>query len=75
MQRRNPATPWGLKVLLWLYCLVSGYGERFLRPLLCALVLLIGATVAYLCWGLAPKSSPLRHARHYGIPRHARSRE
>jgi uncharacterized protein YjbI with pentapeptide repeats len=59
MQRRNPATPWSLKVLLWLYWLVSGYGERFLRPLLCTLVLLIGATVAYIWWGLAPKAPPL----------------
>jgi uncharacterized protein YjbI with pentapeptide repeats len=56
MQRRNPATPWGLKVFLWFYWLVSGYGERFLRPLLCALVLLIVATVAYLGWGLVPKA-------------------
>jgi uncharacterized protein YjbI with pentapeptide repeats len=56
MQRRNPRTPWTLRVFLWLYRLVSGYGERFLRPLLCALVLLIGATVAYLLCGLVPKA-------------------
>jgi hypothetical protein len=56
MQRRNPATPWTLKVFLWLYRLVSGYGERLLRPLLCALVLLIGGTVAYLLCGLVPKA-------------------
>ena len=59
MQRRNPATPRSLKVLLWLYWLVSGYGERFLRPLLCAIVLLIGASVGYVWWGLAPKGPSL----------------
>jgi uncharacterized protein YjbI with pentapeptide repeats len=56
MQRRNPATPWNLRVLLWLYWLVSGYGERFRRPLLCALVLLIVGTVVYLLCGLVPKA-------------------
>jgi len=55
MQRRNPATPRSLKVFLWLYWLVSGYGERFLRPLLWALGLLVLATGAYLWLGLVPK--------------------
>jgi hypothetical protein len=59
MQRRNPTTPRSLKVFLWLYWLVSGYGERFLRPLLCALALLTVATVAYLLCGLVPKAPPL----------------
>ena len=35
---------------------MSGYGERVLRPLVCALVLLIVGTVAYLWWGLVPKA-------------------
>jgi hypothetical protein len=65
MQRHNPSTPPSLKVFLCLYWLVSGYGERFLRPIVCALVLLIGATVAYLWWGLVPKApllSPIQGA-------------
>jgi hypothetical protein len=55
MQRRNPATPRSLKVFLWLYWLVSGYGEHFLRPLLWALGLLVLATWAYMWLGLVPK--------------------
>ena len=64
MQRRNPATPRSLKFFLWLYWGVSGYGERFLRPLGWALVLLIMATVAYLWLGLVPKGggAPLQWA-------------
>ena len=59
MQRRNPGTPRSLKVFLWLYSLVSGYGERFLRPLFWAGVVLVVGTWAYLWWGLQPKSSEM----------------
>ena len=38
-------TPRDTRALLWLYCKVSGYGERILRPLVLALVLLIVGTV------------------------------
>jgi len=61
MQRRNPATPPGLKVFLWLYWLVSGYGERFLRPLLWALGFWTLATVGYLLSSLSP-------AKEAGVP-------
>ena len=61
MQRRNPATPPGLKVFLWLYLLVSGYGERFLRPLLWALGFWTLATVGYLLSSLSP-------AKEAGVP-------
>ena len=60
MRRDNPATPFGRRVLLWLYWLVSGYGERIGRPLLCASVLFVIATCAYLWWGLKPQSQPWR---------------
>jgi uncharacterized protein YjbI with pentapeptide repeats len=59
MRRKNPDTAWGLRVFLRLYQLFSGYGERYLRPLLWALVLLLVATVGYLWGGLAPKASLL----------------
>jgi uncharacterized protein YjbI with pentapeptide repeats len=54
IQRRNPATPLSLKVFLWLYWLVSGYGERFLRPLLWAVGFWALATVGYLLSSLSP---------------------
>ncbi|ETX04030.1 hypothetical protein [Candidatus Entotheonella palauensis] len=54
MRRQNPSTPWNSYILLTLYWLVSGYGERFLRPLIWAGVLLIMSTLAYLHWGLIP---------------------
>jgi uncharacterized protein YjbI with pentapeptide repeats len=56
MQRRNPGTPWSLKIFLWLYWLVSGYGSRFLPPLIWAIGLLVVGSWAYLWWGLLPKS-------------------
>ncbi len=55
MRRKNPETGWGLWGLLWLYRLVSGYGERALRPFLCALVLWVTCAWGYSSWGLAPK--------------------
>jgi uncharacterized protein YjbI with pentapeptide repeats len=58
MQRRNPRTPYSLKFFLWLYWIVSGYGERFLRPLLCAALLLVAGAGAYLWYGLVPKAPP-----------------
>lgn len=50
MRRRNPETPWGRKFLLWLYWLVSGYGERCVRPLLWAVFFLAVFTSCYF-WG------------------------
>ena len=44
MQRLNCRTPLSLWVFLCLYWMVSGYGERFLRPLLWAVGLLVVAT-------------------------------
>lgn len=52
MRRRNPETSIGLKVLLTLYWLFSGYGERCIRPLVWLGVLLVISTFGYLNWGL-----------------------
>jgi hypothetical protein len=56
MRRRNPDTSWELWCWLWLYWLVSGYGERWIRPLLWAVGLLVICASLYLCLGLLPKS-------------------
>jgi hypothetical protein len=52
MRRKNPELSWGLWLLLTLYWLVSGYGERFLQPLLWAAGLFVVSTVLYLSLGL-----------------------
>jgi hypothetical protein len=56
MRRRNPDTSWGLLCWLTLYLLVSGYGERWVRPLVCAAGLLLVCAVLYLYLGLYPKN-------------------
>jgi hypothetical protein len=53
MRRINPKTGWGLWIFLTLYCWVSGYGERYLRPLLWAVGLLLLSTAGYVWWGLS----------------------
>jgi hypothetical protein len=55
MRRQNPDTAWGLRFFLTLYWLFSGYGERYLRPLLWAGLLFVGSTIGYLWWGIRPK--------------------
>ena len=57
MRRRNPNTRWGLWFLLTLYSVFSGYGERYLRPLLWAGILLVSSAVLYFSLGLQPKSA------------------
>ena len=56
MRRQNPETARGLRFFLMLYWLVSGYGERYLRPLLWAGLLFVGSTIGYMWWGLRPKA-------------------
>jgi uncharacterized protein YjbI with pentapeptide repeats len=55
MRRKNPETPRGLWFFLTLYWLVSGYGEQCLRPLICAVGVVVLSTFLYLFWGLHPK--------------------
>lgn len=55
MRRRNPETPFLLRFFLTLYWMFSGYGERYVRPLIWAGVLLAVSTVGYLALGLSPK--------------------
>jgi uncharacterized protein YjbI with pentapeptide repeats len=59
MQRQNPATSFSLWLFLSLYRMVSGYGERFLRPLLWAAGLLVVSAGVYLWCGLVPKALPI----------------
>ena len=56
MRRQNPETARGLRFFLMLYWLVSGYGERYLRPLLWAGLLFVGCTIGYMWWGLRLKA-------------------
>jgi len=55
MRRKNPETPLSLRFFLTLYWVVSGYGERYLRPLAWAAALLIISTISYLGLGLEGK--------------------
>jgi uncharacterized protein YjbI with pentapeptide repeats len=55
MLRIDPETPRRWKFVLGVYVLVSGYGEKCLRPLFSAGVILVLSTVLYLLWGLCPK--------------------
>ena len=55
MRRRNPATPFRLRLLLTLYRGVSGYGEWWLRPLALFLALLVAGAGGYLYCGVWAK--------------------
>lgn len=57
MRRKNPDTSWGLWFVLSAYWLVSGYGERWVRPLLWLAGLLVISTIGYLWFGLSLKGS------------------
>jgi hypothetical protein len=45
MRRQNPDTARGLRFFLTLYWLFSGYGERYLKPLVWAGLLFVGSTI------------------------------
>jgi len=62
MRRKNPDSSLGLRLMLWLYWLVSGYGERCLRPLVWAGILFIMCAGFYLGLGLCPKGESTRLA-------------
>lgn len=59
MRRRNLQTAFMLRFFLTLYWLLSGYGERYLRPLIAAAAVLIASTFLYLKLGLSPKDGGL----------------
>jgi uncharacterized protein YjbI with pentapeptide repeats len=69
MRRRNPETSRGLKFWLTLYWLMSGYGERWLRPLMWAAGLFLVSTLCYLHWDLLqpPKGTPLNSPHWWEI--------
>jgi uncharacterized protein YjbI with pentapeptide repeats len=52
MRRKNKETHSGLRFLLTVYWLISGYGERWIRPLLWTSVVLVASALSYLLWGL-----------------------
>jgi uncharacterized protein YjbI with pentapeptide repeats len=52
MRRKNPKTRPGLRFLLTLYWLISGYGERWGLPLIWMGGLIVASTLSYLRWGL-----------------------
>ena len=56
----NRKNRWGLWFFLTLYWLVSGYGERYLKPLVLAVVLLGVCSGLYLWLGLCPKGESMR---------------
>ncbi|MBI5569327.1 MAG: pentapeptide repeat-containing protein [Desulfomonile tiedjei] len=55
MRRINPKTHWAWRFVLGVYLVVSGYGERCLRPLAWASLFLALFTIGYLWCGLCPK--------------------
>lgn len=55
MRRLNPSTPVILRLVLTLYWLLSGYGERYLRPLFWVGGLLALSTIGYITFGLRLK--------------------
>jgi uncharacterized protein YjbI with pentapeptide repeats len=59
MRRCNPQTALTLRCFLMLYWLLSGYGERYLRPLISAAILLIISTFFYLKLGLHFKTTTI----------------
>ena len=62
MRRRNPDTPRAHRFFLNLYRIISGYGERYLRPLFWAAVLLVLCTFGYLLLGISKDEIPLKLA-------------
>jgi hypothetical protein len=54
MRRKNPKTSLGHRFLLWLYWLISGYGERIWKPLVAAGFVLVAFMLVYLCYRLTP---------------------
>lgn len=57
MRRKNPDTSPLLRAFLTIYWLVSGYGERYLRPLFWAGALWVVCTIGYLKFGIAPEGN------------------
>jgi uncharacterized protein YjbI with pentapeptide repeats len=76
MRRKNPDNSLRLRLLLQLYRCVSGYGERSLRPLFSAVILLAATTAAYIWGGLllpnkdiipVPNSTSIMDVGLYGL--------
>jgi len=59
MRRKNPGSGVIHRVFLTLYWILSGYGERYVRPLLWGTVVLLLSTFLYLVLGIFPRNSAL----------------
>ena len=57
LRRRDRATPWAERLVLWLYWLVSGYALRAWRALAALVVVVLLAAVLVAFWGF-PRSEP-----------------
>lgn len=64
MRLRNPVTPRSLKIVLRLYKFLSLYGERWSRPLVCALILIVLCAAAYLFLGISTSEGTSLSATH-----------
>jgi uncharacterized protein YjbI with pentapeptide repeats len=58
MRRQAVETPWAERVILTLYWLVSGYGLRGLRALLCLVAVIVAMAVLFETVGFAQPPSP-----------------
>jgi hypothetical protein len=58
MRLKNPKTPINLRVLLALSKFTSNYGESWLRPVLCFVLLLVGASIMILLTGFTEQKPP-----------------
>ena len=56
MRRKNPNTPTFHRVLLNFYLILSGYGERYLRPLGWSAAIFVACTIGYIVFGIAPEN-------------------
>ena len=54
MRRMNPDTNFIFRFFLTIYWILSGYGERYLRPIFWTFFLLLICTLGYLYFGIAP---------------------
>ena len=61
MKRKNPSTNIVLRFFLFLYWAISGYGERFLRPLFWLALIFIVSTVGHMFLGLSASTTETLH--------------
>lgn len=65
LRRRDRATPWAERLVLWLYWLVAGYGLRGLRALAWLAVVVVGLAAVLQAVGFNGGDPPFRDALIY----------